>query len=231
MNPFETALAQLPAKPLATILQTLAAIRQRANRGEAVQMPCTTFHLRSGRDIDGWLLDVRQEKQTTMVLIHANACNQVVHYHVAYVALGDIEAITVHDAATFAPVLSFGQVQRAPGHTSPTLMALRRRAEAISGPLPVSDLMIELDFGLQDTDDDDTRYQFSDGLETLAGILTDMSNDAVGRDALNALAIISLQVGDGLQVQRQHDHIRITLPPVGQPVVRQALYDALSREL
>ncbi len=223
------ALAKFPARSIETVLGQLMVLRRQANSGEQVQLPCTVFHLRSGRSMRGWLLDLDTERNEQHMLIHTSDCTHPPKYDVSYVALRDVEAITIENAGVAAVALSFGAVPVAPGTPAPTRMALRRRAEEISASL--TDIKLALMVGLDDDTDDATRHTIGMVLEILGGVLMEINRDAIGSQALASVQSITLGVGASFVVQRDGEGIVLFAPAEGGAVPRQMLYDELAQVL
>jgi len=103
-GPQETILKLAP-HPVSVVLQNLFAIRQKANQGGAMKVPLTTLHLRSGRDVTGWLISIDERKGDSLVFQRHGPDLRQPDFHILYVDPRDIEAITVHDALPVAESL------------------------------------------------------------------------------------------------------------------------------
>lgn len=226
MSEVEQALAHFPARSPETILNRLFEMRKRARRGEAVRVPCMTLSLTNGERVQGWVLDIATEKNETFVAMQAAECDEPPRPDVFYVSLRRIDAVTVHDAASYAPDLSFGAVQRAPGAPAPTKMALRRRAAALAEGVLGAQATIEIDFA--DDASEDSRFVLSQALEMLGGILTEITQDAIGRAALQSLVMIRLQFGETYQVARDGSSLLVGLKPTEALPPRETLADDLA---
>lgn len=101
-SPQETVLA-LPAKTVPALLEQLQYLRQQAAGGKKVVMPLTTFHLRSGRDLTGWL--VQYDSRADALLIQLQDRQPV--FNLSYCSPREVEAITLMDAFPVADQLQF----------------------------------------------------------------------------------------------------------------------------
>jgi hypothetical protein len=119
----------LPAQPLDDLLASCVAAQVRAARGEPVAVPRVTLHLSSGRDVVGEVINLHADRRgpTALVMVVAIARGDA-SPAAAYVPLSTIEAVSVHEAARHAALLSWGQVS-GPLEEAPTRLEARRRLE------------------------------------------------------------------------------------------------------
>lgn len=223
MSP-EEALRLIPARSVGTLLSALHGLRQRANAGEAITLPCLRLHLRSGGTLSGWLLDLAQERNEWVLLLQAGDCtDSTPPTDAAYLNVRDIEAITVCDAGRFAHVLSFGAVEFPPGVDPPTLMTLRRRAEDIGRTVG---MVLSLDV---EPDRDTERFRLGAWLESLGVVLRGFAATEVGRAALDG-RLLRLRAGSPAAVTLEGDTLLLTIDLTTRPD-NAVLRDLLSAQL
>jgi hypothetical protein len=100
VNEDERALVDLPAQSVGRLLESLARLRERRDAGEKIRVPHVTLHLRSGRDVSGFVLKLGTSPGPDVnVLMHAPGSDpRSPDYDAVYVPAASIEAVTVHNA-------------------------------------------------------------------------------------------------------------------------------------
>ncbi|GAB4458112.1 MAG: hypothetical protein OHK0029_18870 [Armatimonadaceae bacterium] len=201
----EQALHALPALRVSDVLAKLNETRQRVKRGQKESIPYCTLHLRSGRDLRGWILDVAESADQSSVLLHVSENETTPRADVCYVAMREIEAVSVHNLAAFATILSNGAIEVPPGVQVPTRRGIHQRtlewANTIGERLD-KEVSFEVDF---DTfaEDDRARFQLSRWVEHLGAVLLNLMYDNTGqvtiRDHVNKVTL------------RHADQLRVTL--------------------
>lgn len=117
----ERALKSWPSRNLEQLLEDLAALGVRWKAGEPVRLPQVVFHLRSGRDLPGWVLDLHADRHGgRTVLVRSTGDHHAAQLDIAHVPLGNVEALTVQDIVS---------LDKPPGDVieAPTRVELQRR--------------------------------------------------------------------------------------------------------
>jgi hypothetical protein len=122
------ALGRLTAQSIDAVVDELLALRRRGNAGEGVPTPMVTLHLRSGRDVVGYLLARSNAGAPGEAwLVHVPGAGRGGD-DVAYVPPSAVEALTVHGARQLAlAVAALAPV--------PTRLELSRRAAELGRSL------------------------------------------------------------------------------------------------
>jgi hypothetical protein len=134
MTDGDRTLTDLPAQSVGRLLESLVRLRERRDAGEKLRVPYVTLHLRSGRDVSGFVLKLGTSPGPEVnVLLHAPGSDgRAPDYDALYAPVSAIEAVTVHDV----PRLSTAPADAGP---APSRLEVRRRikelAEALSGAL------------------------------------------------------------------------------------------------
>ncbi|NJO70771.1 MAG: hypothetical protein HC825_01745 [Oscillatoriales cyanobacterium RM1_1_9] len=111
MTSDEHILTQFPSHRLISVLGVLQRLRIQSKQSQDQPVPYTTFHLRGGGDISGWLLDMAEDHGHTVVLVHVSADQSNSQPDICYFELDELQAITVHNAIVAADALSLGQLR------------------------------------------------------------------------------------------------------------------------
>ena len=124
--------AALPARRPTELLADLA---DAARRG--IETPAVTLHLRSGKSIPALVIALVEEAHGALVAARELEASGAPTSRVVYLEAAAIEAVTVHDAPRFAPLLSRRSVaapedDRQP---SPSRLELKRRCGEQSAAL------------------------------------------------------------------------------------------------
>lgn len=148
---------------------------------------------------------------------------------VVYLTLSRVSAVTVHEADGIAPLLSFGEVARAPGEAAPSRLELRRSLQQASEGL-------RADLGLQlavtaDWDGipegEGVQLNLQDLSRTLQSVIREMARDDLGRAAWSEVSTL---------VIRHHPSARLAAAKKERAVVvtldlSKALPPSLDRDL
>lgn len=183
----QKALLLIPPKRIQTILDELANLRDRANKGEDVTIPLTTLHLKNGKDITGWFLGMEYDRNEQCLLFQICSSDYRSYtYDIAYLYPASIEAMTVHNAAEVAHLISFGKVAVPPGTPAPTKLELKHKArdlaEAISEALGV-DVSLEVDWNVM-PDYDEVFIALSTLMNDCAGVIMELASEEFARDIM-----------------------------------------------
>lgn len=212
MDPLEKALKGLEASSLEELLTRLAELQSPRARGEPVRLPQVTLHLRSGRELQGFLLELREDphRGKTVVLHALSASARRAEPDAIFVRLEAIEAITVHDL----PSLGQPPSELPP---PPSKLELRRklaqRRDALAAALGTP---LELEVDWDRLPPEPEALGALDALGTRAfGVLEALSRELLGLEALRThVRKLRLAVGSAAQVLRQQDSL-LLITPVG----------------
>lgn len=133
MGESDNILLRLPARGVRTMVEEFHRVRRRAAEGEDVRVPLATFHLRTGRDLAGWVVSLAEEghgRGEALVLEVADVAGRP-SGDLAYLDPNSIEALTVHNISAAIAVLSFGAIEAPPGTPAPSRIAVKRRLEEL----------------------------------------------------------------------------------------------------
>lgn len=188
----ERALRAWPLRPLDQLLDELALLGQRWKRGEPVRLPRVTVHLRSGRELSGWVLDVHLDRLgSRTVLLRSLGPQGVAEVDVAHVPGASVEAVVVHDLVALdrPPEHGAGAPTRDDVHRH-LLAAQETLAAAVGTPL-------EIELALTDADDDlePLDWLLQHATEVLAAIAR---RDALAAGALRG-RVQTLRLAVGMQ--------------------------------
>ena len=209
----QRALDALPSKTVRALIGELISVRDRFKKGEPVTVPLVTFHLRSGRDVTGWILAGEMDGSQPSLLVHVPGDLRSPGNDIAYLDPAGIEAVTVLDAERALQEISFGRVQVAPGSPTPGKLEIQRRLVALSGEVSqVAGTPIAMDVAWEGIPDTGTaKKMLLDLLEDIAAVLKEISIGVDGRDAL-AKKVKKVWIGDGptASVSHQSDTLVVT---------------------
>lgn len=204
------ALLQLSAKSVASVLQDLVDLRRRARKGEKVTVPLVTLHLKSGRDLTGWIVDAGEDSR------HGE--NLVFHIpgrdfrnpddDACYLPPATIEAITVHGAGGHALALEQGR-------PAPSQIELNRRAEEMGRLVSTAcgtDVHFAVDWDAT-PDHGEPLKAMEDIMRMVAGVLTDICAEPLGRQAvLSKVRAVRLGQGPTARVALDGETLAIVVP-------------------
>jgi hypothetical protein len=201
VEPLEKALKSLEAQTLEELLTRLAEIQALRAKGEPVRLPQVTLHLRSGRELQGFLLEQREEGRSgkTVVLHALSSDARRPEPDAIFVRAEVIEAITVHDLPSLAHP-SRG------GPPPPTRLELKRKlAERQASLASALGTPLELEVDWDRISQDPEGLVALDTLSTRAfGELEALTRDVMGLEALRTnVRKLRLEVGSPAQVRRE----------------------------
>ena len=211
----ERRLRSLPARALDELLEDLAGLQVRELRGEPVRVPRVTLHLHSGRELGGVVLQLTQLRHGAAVVLRTG--EQTRHdagSDATYVPLSAIEALTVHDAASHAEVLSRGGPTPLHAEPPPTRLAARR---AVQGHHQELTALLQHDLaweaGIDGTPDGEPLRALVRLSADVAGALKASAGDELGRSAIIAsLQRVVLVNGKPPSVALVDGALRVTSP-------------------
>lgn len=177
------------------VLKTLSRLRAANPReilktlvGREPRILLSLFTL-GGHRFSGWPIDVRQDGAGEYVLMQATEDLHSNSPDVVCLPLDGVLAVRIHDALQAAPILSFGDVARAPGEPAPTRLELKRRVRAISEALRVE---VDVDWAAV-PDEDDAYLNLRDLGATLEKVVPELRRDEAGRSAWSSVARIQIR--------------------------------------
>lgn len=200
MEPLEKALKSLEARTLEELLTRLTELQALRAKGEPVRLPRVTLHLRSGRELQGFLVEQREEGRSgkTVVLHALSSDARRAEPDAIFIRNEVIEAITVHDLPSLA------QPPRG-GPPPPTRLELKRKlAERQSSLASALGTPLELEVDWERINEPETLAAL-DTLSTRAfGVLEALTRDVMGLEALRTnVRKLRLEVGASAQVRRE----------------------------
>ncbi|HEX8536979.1 MAG TPA: hypothetical protein VF664_05910 [Cystobacter sp.] len=229
MDPLEKALEGLEARTLEELLARLAELQPLRAKGEPVRLPLVTFHLRSGRELKGFLLEQREDpRHGKSIVLHAlSADARRTEPDAIFVRPESIEAITVHDLPSLT--------QPPRDLPSPTRLELRRklaqRRDALAAALGTP---LELEVDWDRLPPEPEAWGALDTLGTRAfGVLEELSREPLGLEALRThVHKLRLAVGSASQVFReQQSLLLVTTVGVTGWMSKEALRGAIEKVL
>ena len=190
----QRALDVLPPKSVRAILEKLIAMRRQVKNGEkGIEVPLAVFHLASGRDFTGRVLDADLEARDPSLLLQVEE-----RWDVTYVNPNLIEAITVVAATKGVKELSFGRAVMTPGESAPSKLELSRKMPLLSKT--VSDFTgtaISVDIAWEGVPDSpDARVILNGLVDDMVAVLNEIAADPMGKDALKS-KVKKVWFGDG----------------------------------
>jgi hypothetical protein len=215
MDPLEKELKGLDARTLEELLARLAELQSLRAKGEPVRLPRVTLHLRSGRELQGFLLEQRDDHRggKSLVLHALSADARRPEPDAIFVRPDVIEAITVHDLPSLEQ----------PPRTSPpppTKLELRRRlAERQVSLAATLGTPLELEVDWESLPPEPEALAALDALGTRAfSVLDELTRDLMGLEALRTrVRKLRLAVGSAPQVLREQQALLLvtTAPAAG----------------
>ncbi|MEW6733981.1 MAG: hypothetical protein AB1489_21825 [Acidobacteriota bacterium] len=215
MSDKQTTLSILPAKTVSAILAELHSLRRRANAGENIPTVLITLHLRSGRDLRGWLIDLSEERGQLAALLQlpGNDLHNP-QTDLLYLELSTIEAVTIHNAWEVANLISFGRIGAPPGVSPPTRLEVKRSLVELSHSLAQT-----IDISLSYQVDWNKIPQSGEPLRALAEtvreateVLKGIGQDPLGKEALaKRVKQVEFENGSTPGVSLKGDLLTITI--------------------
>lgn len=225
-EPLVKSLKGLEARNLEDLLSRLAEFDKLREKGESVRQPTVTLHLRSGREVQGVLLELRSEHRgsTTVVLQTLSGDTRRSTLDATFVRLESVDAITVHEfPALFKPP---------PGAPPPpTKLELKRKlAERQAALAAILGTPLELEVIWDSLPPEPEALSALHTLGTRAfGVLEEVARELLGLEALrNQVRKVRLSVGVSSQVSREGQTLQLV---TAVPVTLWMSKDDLLREI
>ncbi|MFL5344455.1 MAG: hypothetical protein ACJ8AT_06665 [Hyalangium sp.] len=201
MDPLEKALKSLEARTLEELLTRLAEIQALRAKGEPVRLPQVTLHMRSGRELQGFLLEQRDDHRSgKLVVLHALSTDaRRTEPDAIFVRSESIESLTVHDLPSLANP-SRG------GPPAPTRLELKRKlAERQASLASTLGTPLELEVDWERISQEPEGLAALETLSTRAfSVLEALARDVMGLEALRTnVRKLRLEVGSSAQVRRE----------------------------
>jgi hypothetical protein len=205
MEPLEKALKSLEARTLDELLTLLAELQPLRAKGEPVRLPRVTLHLRSGRELQGFLLEQRADQRggKTVVLHALSTDARRAEPDAIFVRPEVIEAITVHDLPSLA------QPPRG-GPPPPTKLELKRKLAERQATLAAAlGTPLELEVEWDSLPPEPEALAALDALGTRTfSVLEELTRELMGLEALRAnVRKLRLSVGPAGQVLREQQSL------------------------
>ncbi len=219
------ALDALKARGLDEVLDELHGLKQRQRSGLPVRIPAVTLHLRSGRDVYGFVLEVAEDRRAgRMVLLHAPGPElRNPQTDAMYLAAASIEALTLHDVE-----LQDKPVEAPAGTPAPTGLQLKRRFAELSRTLgePYGG---EVPLELSGAPDADGLRALASLADRLVEVMRKLAADELGREAVREkVRRIALAVSEGTGASLTGGTLTIT---TGKPPSRWPTADELEQSI
>lgn len=195
LNDKEKGLFRLPARSVDDLLGDMLRARKRWLEGDEVAVPRASFHLRSGRDVTGSIVDLQTDPHgRRTVLVHRSDGDHEGSWNACYFDASLVEAITLYDAPAAAHIVSEGKVAGTlppppDGTPPPTRLEIKRmmadRARLLSALLG-NELVFDVAW--------DRAPESGEALRVVSGLITDtadavreIAGDELGKQALQKL--------------------------------------------
>lgn len=175
-RPLHDPLDKIPLRDCKTVLTELANLRLRYCRGEDVKFPRVVLHLRSGKDLYGFVVKLGVFDQSTMVeLALLEAGERFNEPSMAFVNVANVDAVSILQVGQLRHYLSFGETPQPDVAAAPTKLDIKRKAvrfSAILTELIGAPITVEVDWaGITETDQ---------CLRNLAGLMSDADGELAG---------------------------------------------------
>jgi hypothetical protein len=198
VDPLEKALKGLVAGSLSEVIDRLAELTALRAKGEPVPLTRVTLHLRSGRDLQGLFLEVREHRTEprTLVLRALSPDARRPEPDAIFIPASTLEAITVHDLPSVA------QPPRG-GPPPPTKLELRRKlAERQAALAATLGTPLELEVDWDRLPPEPEALAALDMLGTRGfSVLEELTRELMGIEALRTkVRKVRLAVGSASQV-------------------------------
>ncbi|MDE2291637.1 MAG: hypothetical protein KGL53_06100 [Elusimicrobia bacterium] len=155
--------------------------------------PLVTLHTSQGHALTGQLLALEGDGPRASVLLDCADEKGETGSDIAYLLLGDVVAVKVHDGLRWSGLLA-DAAATVPGERAPSREELQRHVQHLSEDLRRRSglgIALEVDWtGVPDSDD--ARLNLRDLLAAVAGSLGDEGSEAAGRAAVAGLNVITI---------------------------------------
>ncbi|MDY7225648.1 hypothetical protein [Hyalangium rubrum] len=227
MDPLEKALKGLEAQTLEELLSRLAELQALRAKGTPVTAPRVTLHLRSGRELQGFLLELRNGGKS--VVLHAlSADARRSEPDAIFIRTDSIEALTVHELP------SLYQLPRDTPPPPSRLVMKRKLAERQTSLASALGAPVEVEVDWDRLPPEPEALAAIEALSSRAlGVLEDLTRELMALEALRAnVRKVRLLVGLSAQVTRQDHSLLLvtTVSPIGW-MSREDLHHAIEKVL
>ena len=152
-------LYKMPSRPICHILHDLEKITQLAKLGLDVVIPRVVFHMNSGRDICGHVLDIDSSEEEKVVLIYqltnTSTENTRKSINTCFIPTSSIEALSVQDISTALHMLSLGNICTFIEGTPLSHLEIKRKLQAFSAFfIQELKMKVEINANLSDAPED-----------------------------------------------------------------------------
>ena len=195
MNDGTRRLRALPARPLWQLLEALQSVSADEVKSGEMLAPRVTLLLRSGREIFGRVSALREDRHNAVVLMHTGGDNRYdMGSDATYVPFENIESVIVHDATHHIELLAGGAVQAL--DPPPTRLNARRMLEA-DKQAAITAMARQLDWStpIDALEEGDALRVLTQLSAATVKVLTELMNDALGREALAPVQGVRFEQG------------------------------------
>ena len=186
-------MAQLPAKPVAEMLDLLARCYALSDDPANPRLPLVILHLRSGRDLSGRIIKLEEDPRRARTLLVQTSGLGRAEDSALYVERDSIEAVTVVEADMYADLLSDGILPPPPSNvTPPSRLDVVRDANALAETLAGQRglrLIPELEGGGVSGE---AALSLSIQVKEAFAVLSDLAGDAMGKEALSVVKTLKI---------------------------------------
>lgn len=208
------------------VVEALHALAERRRAGLPVRLPWVTLHLRSGRDVEGFVRELVETRQGHSVLIHAPGPDpRSPRADAVFVPMATVEALTLHEVSVLDAV-----DDESP---APSLLAVRRNLAAVGERLGAglgAPLAVEAGAVTERPEDARALAHLAD---RATEVLDALAADPAAREALKEkVRRVHLQVGRDFAVALSGGTLTVTTGhrPADWPT-RRELADAVDAVL
>ncbi|HLJ00520.1 MAG TPA: hypothetical protein VKT76_12445 [Bradyrhizobium sp.] len=213
MNFSDANLRRLDLATPELILRTLGRLAAEAAPSEVKNLPRATLSLAGGHVVAGKILRFEPHasiRPNDVILVHLD--DAITGAEICYVPFAQVIAVTLRLSEAHLEHFSSGRIRQADA-TPAGRLGLEREARNIaerwSGQLD-RPLALEIDWTAW-PDDDDHRRVIADSLAALDDVIGKWTNDAMAREAAQALDRVTLTIGDERAVNLTQRRLLITL--------------------
>jgi len=204
MDSIGKTLATLRSRNVPELLEELLWIWKRVEKGERLVVPLVTLHLRSGRDVAGFIREIKRDNRGNWVVLHMPGFERAVREDVMFLGLESVEALTIHDL----PALD-----RAPRDVPepPGKLEVKRRIGDLKAK--VSGLVgydVACDALWDHFEDGEPLRGLDDAITQVGRIIEDIANEQLGLEALKThLRAIAFDSGEASAAVREQQTLRV----------------------